>query len=510
MRRIGHGDTFGDGGAAIAAELAVPVDETFGRMFPHLVEDPSNLLEETDDTVAALKALGDAMRDFDEGDPIDGPGGGDSDIPAAFTYFGQFLDHDITFDAKGLPVADMADSSLRPRPDLDGLTNGRSIRLDLDCLYGGDAPRDGDGMLLGPVSPFGGGQRPAGKGDFNDLPREARSDTQKDRDRAARIGDARNDENLIVSQLHVAFLKAHNALVADGRDFASARRGMRQRFQLIVLDDFLPRICDPAVVADVRANGSGWNLGFTGALFMPVEFSAAAYRFGHSMIRTRYNYNTFFENAGLDLLFTFTALSGNIGPFPLPAGEGSDTLPENWIIEWDRLIAADGTSQQLARQINTQLSDFTFDLRNTFGETDDGGSADPEVVALAPILAKRNLLRGYILRLPTGQAVARELGLTPLEGQALLDALPTAELRAAAEPFKDRTPLWFYILAEAGDPAGPNGARLGAAGSRIVCDAFAHFIRVSEDSVLDPQNPPEIPGFTLAELIVLAFRDEQA
>lgn len=507
MRRIGHGDTFGTGGAEIAAELVVPVDETFGRMFPQLIGDPSNLLEETDETVAALEALGEAMRDTNEGDPKDGPGEGDSAIPAAFTYFGQFLDHDITFDAKGLPVADMADTALRPRPNLEGLNNGRSIRLDLDCLYGGDAPRDGERMLIGPVSPFG--QRPAGKGDLNDLPREARSTTDKDRDRAARIGDARNDENLIISQLHVAFLKAHNALVADGGDFASAQRGMRQRFQLIVLDDFLPRICDPAIVADVRANGSRWNLGFTGALFMPVEFSAAAYRFGHSMIRTRYNYNEFFEDAGLDLLFTFTALSGPIGPLPLPAGEGAETVPENWIIEWDRLIAPDGSSQQRARQIDTLLSDFTFDLRNTFGETDDGGSTDPEVLALAPILAKRNLLRGYVLRLPTGQAVARELGLSPLEGQALLDALPTEALKTAAEPFKDRTPLWFYILAEAGDPAGPNGAHLGSVGSRIVCDAFAHFIRVSEDSVLDPENPPEIESFTLGELIALAFRDEQ-
>lgn len=509
MRRIGHGDTFGTGGAAIAAELAVPVDETFGRMFPQLIDDPANLLEESDATVAALKALGEAMHDANEGNPIDGPGDGDSPIPAAFTYFGQFLDHDITFDAKGLPVTEMANPALRPRADLNGLTNGRSIRLDLDCLYGGDAPRDGERMLVGTVSPFGGGQRPAGKGDFNDLPREVRSTTDKGRDRAARIGDARNDENLIVSQLHVAFLKAHNALVADNGSFAAARRGLRQRFQLIVLDDFLPRICDPAVVADVRANGSRWNLGFTGALFMPVEFSTAAYRFGHSMIRTRYNYNTFFEDAGLDLLFTFTALSGNIGPGPRPAGQGADTVPENWIIEWDRLIAPDGTSQQRARQINTLLSDFTFDLRNTFGETEDGGSADPEVVALAPMLAKRNLLRGYVLRLPTGQAVARELGLPVLEGQAMLDALPSAELKAAAEPFKERTPLWFYILAEAGDPAGPNGAHLGAVGSWIVCDAFAHFIRVSEDSVLDPANPPEIASFTLAELIALAFRDEQ-
>lgn len=508
MRRIGHGDTFGAGGAAIAAELAIPIDETFGRMFPQLVADSDNLLDETDETVAALKALGDAMRDADEGDPAAGPGVGDGNIPAAFTYFGQFLDHDITFDAKGLPVADLADPTLRPRPSLDGLSNGRSIRLDLDCLYGGDAPRDGTRMAIGPVSPFG--QRPAGKGDFNDVPREGRSTTDKDRDRAARIGDPRNDENLIVSQLHVAFLKAHNALAADLGSFAAAQRALRQRFQLIVLDDFLPRICDPAVVADVRANGSRWDLGFTGALFMPVEFSTAAYRFGHSMIRTRYNYNEFFPDAGLDLLFTFTALSGNIGPFPAPAGQGDLTVPENWIIEWDRLLSPDGTSQQRARQINTLLSDFTFDLRNTFGDPDDGGGAPgSEPFLLAPVLAKRNLLRGYVLRLPTGQAVARELGLTPLAGQALLDALPSAGLKAATEPFKDRTPLWFYILAEAGDPAGPNGAHLGAVGSRIVCDAFAHFIRVSEDSVLDPANPPEIESFTLAELIALAFRDEQ-
>ena len=159
-------------------------------------------------------------------------------------------------------------------------------------------------MKIGPVErlndtnpPFA---RPPGKSDANDLPRQGRSEDPST-DRAALIGDPRNDENLIVSQLHLAFLKAHNGLVDEiGGDFDSVRSEMRRRYQRIVLTDFLAKVCDPAVLSDVMANGPrNWRITDGGDLFMPVEFAAAAYRFGHSMVRTLYDYNINFSPTDL-------------------------------------------------------------------------------------------------------------------------------------------------------------------------------------------------------------------
>lgn len=536
MRRIGHGDTgptvrpraLGLGGepARRAESVAVaegdqPRETPFKYMFPELQDDPANLLPPTPATIAALKDLALVMTDRGEQAPTGGvKGPGDSDIPAAYTYLGQFLDHDITFDVTPIPLARLAEPDFQPLANLDGLINGRSARLDLDSVYGG--PRDPAApakMLVGAVTTLNGTAtpllRPAGKGDRNDLPRQPRSADPAE-DRAAIIGDPRNDENLIVAQLHTAFLKAHNALVDEGKTFEEASRAIRRSYQQMILGDFLTRICDPGVLDDVVKNGPRvWRLGEAEELFMPVEFSAAGYRFGHSMIRTIYDFNLNFVDAGLDLLFTFTALSGQLGEnIDLPP---SDTLPENWIIEWERFLPMGTRPAQMARTIDTRLTDFTFKLQNTFGKPEGSDAPEgSELRRLAPMLAMRNLLRGHLLRLPTGQAVARRMGLAPLEGDAFLAALPEPQ-RAAAGPFKDASPLWFYVLAEAGDPSGANGAHLGPVGSRIVAETLWTMIRRSEDSILAPTArsyaptaPAEpAPSFTLSDLIALAARQDE-
>ena len=87
-------------------------------------------------------------------------------------------------------------------------------------------------------------------------------------------------------------------------------------------------------------------------------------------------------------------------------------------------------------------------------------------------LAARDLLRGE-LGLPTGQAVANRLGIQPLSRDVLERATPTGlkDLVDAAGAL-DQTPLWFYILAEFGDPSGANGQHLGIVGSRIVAETL--------------------------------------
>jgi hypothetical protein len=456
-------------------------------------------------------------------------GSNDSPIPAAYTYFGQFVDHDITLEVQPADLPPSASGSvgallspnMAPMPADQipkVLRNFRTATLDLDNLYGPPAPRDpanGDKMLIGTVTALGATEepfvRPPGKGDDNDLPREPRNDDFL-HDRAAMIGDPRNDENLIVSQLHLAFLKAHNQLVDDGHSFDGARRVLRQHYQHIVVHDYLRRVADPAIVDDVLAQGTSWYDSTAEPLFMPLEFSVAAFRFGHTMVRAAYNFNTNFNFADaaadptgrrsaatLELLFTFTALSGSLG-----FGTGSDTLPENWIIEWENIIG-DGPNVNKARRFDPELAALVngevtalFNLRTLTGEPEGG---------LAARLAARNLLRGYRLRLPTGQAVAAHLGLPVLTPDQLRAAAPDQQQALEAGGFLDRTPLWFYLLAEARHHG---GERLGPVGSTIVAGVLIGLVRRSQDSILaDPAFAPSLPAatagsFELADLLRFA------
>ena len=195
---------------------------------------------------------------------------------------------------------------------------------------------------------------------------------------------------------------------------------MRQHYQWIVLHDFLKRVCDPKVVDRILAKGPKFYNGLREPFFLPLEFAAAGYRFGHTMVRRTYDFNLNFNADGggavpgsLPLLFTFTALSGQLG-FP---GGDFDTLPENWIIEWERFFPA---GRNLARRIDTHLVEPLFELTNTLGQPETSGGVD------AKHLAVRNLLRGYLLRMPTGQAVAKAFGLSPLSAKELEQAADSA------------------------------------------------------------------------------------
>ncbi|WP_328470261.1 LysM peptidoglycan-binding domain-containing protein [Actinoplanes sp. NBC_00393] len=514
MPRLGHGRPITEQDVSTArsevAEVATrsrlsfaltpPVrTHDFDLLFPTLQEDEANLLPRSPDTPARLKALGATMEDADRR-------GEDSPIPAAYTYLGQFIDHDITLEAQqpGLgsgTMAELLDPNMAPLQLADirnALRNLRTATLDLDSLYGLPAPRIGDKLGVGPVvnlpqtgPPF---DRPPGKSDDNDLPREPESDDIT-HDRAALIGDPRNDENTIVSQLHVAFLKAHNALVDQGLSFSAARRVLRQHYQHIVVHDFLKRVADPEIVDDIVTNGNRWFDPYADAFFMPLEFAVAGYRFGHSMVRGTYNFNLNFPNATLEQLFTFTALSGQLG--------GSPRLPENWIIQWERII---GDAGQKTRRIDTNLARVggraLFNLQTVDGQTETPPDAGR--------LAVRNLLRGYRLRLPTGQAVAALLGVPVMGKDDLLAAAGTPAQRAALEAgdFQSRTPLWYYVLAEAQHFNG--GAHLGPVGSTLVAEVLVGLVRRSEDSILKlpawhPTLPAAKPGtFELADLLRLA------
>lgn len=477
----------------------IPDFKKFGFLFPALQLDADNLLLPDPATVDALKRLGQTMVDRTPNDEQNSP------IPAAYTYLGQFVDHDITFEVVSGDLRRINDADLSPLSlsDIeDKIRNTRSATLDLDSVYGGIAPRDGEKMLVGTNTLLNGTARPrlrpAGKDERNDLPRKVRQiidagdsdDVKKLKrsiDREAMIGDPRNDENTIISQLHTAFLRAHNAIVDRGNDFAAARRLLRQHYQWLVLHDLLPRICDRTIVQDVISE----NKAFTpenAAFFMPLEFTAAAYRFGHSMIRADYDFNVNFNPATLRELFTFTALKGNLGDL--------DTLPDNWIIEWERFVDG-GSLTNLSRRFDTKLVEPLFSL------TDVEGNTLPDESRLAVL----NLLRGYLLRIPTGQAVAVALNITPLTGTEILAAAASVQQAAVLEDtgLHERTPLWYYILAEA---AQDGGAHLGPVGSTLVAEVLVGLVRISEDSILpegsfSPSLGANAAQFTLNDLLRL-------
>lgn len=449
----------------------------FSYLFPDL-QTADALLPEVPEMRASLIRLGDSMIET-----VDNSA--NSSIPSAYTYLGQFIDHDITLEAKSDGMVKLSDGDFRvltPEEISANITNGRTPGLDLDNLYYKPAPRNCSRMMLGFVSDD---ENIPLLHKANDLPRQRRSIRPED-DRAALIGDKRDDENLIIAQLHVAFLRAHNAIVDRGHTFQEARRILRRHYQWIVVKDFLPRICDPWIVSEILFGGNKVFRPNRDDLFMPFEFSVAAYRFGHSMVRGTYQYNSAFPRATLNELFTQTALSGSLGT--------ASVLPEKWIIEWKNFI--DGGANR-ARPIDTSLSTALFHLRQFNNPL--------PIEARLPV---RNLLRGYMLRLPTGQAVATALDLTvlrPEEIEAVAHSVSDAQLAAVRHGgFSRRTPLWYYLLAEAAASTG----RLGPVGSTIVAEVIIGLIRGSKDSILrEPSWKPTLgktPGlFTLRDLLEL-------
>jgi hypothetical protein len=283
-----------------------PCSYKFGYLTPKSVRAATKL-PFNPPTRALLEQLGDFMADPARG------AGGNSTIPAGYTYFGQFVDHDITLDIE---------SNLDAEQDATTLSNMRSPSLDLDSVYGrGPAmdpflyqfpnagPPTAIKLLLGANQNFGPGG-PGSAGGSGPMGIPTNSDLLRVSTQTAVIGDPRNDENLIVSQFHHAMLKFHNQVVDGlvvagfvGDIFLEAKRIVSHHYQWAVINDFLKRVCGAAAVS----SAVGSVAAPPGSPFaMPVEFAVAAYRFGHSMIRERYWINQAQINASLGDVFAFS------------------------------------------------------------------------------------------------------------------------------------------------------------------------------------------------------------
>jgi hypothetical protein len=455
---------------------------------------------------------------FDQ--PKDGNDPEESGIPALYTYFGQFIDYDITFDPNSTLVA---------HSDPDALIDFRTPAFDLDDVYGrgpNDQPYlydNGPKFLLGKVLANG----------APDLPRNSATPAR------ALIGDPRNDENSIVSQLQGLFLRFHNRVVDDnpGLDFLSLQQIVRFHYQWIVLHDFLPRIVSAAVLDDLKTGGQydRQKLKFfhwRHEPFMPVEFSVAAYRLGHSMVRPGYRLN----DDDTTLLPIFPVPSQG-----LPDGlTGFQTMAPNRGIDWGRFIDTDirsyGTADpnDLATKKRLQFA-YRIDTSvvNPLSMLPTSVAPDPP-----PSLPQRNLIRGFELGLPSGQDVAHAMGVKPLRddqitiGKAVdkpdqnppdpdvrgtIESLPKTVPAIAA--FKGKCPLWTYILAEAFNTRTQvnlpvtekkhiSTPQLGPVGGRIVAEVFLGLMFGDRDSLfnINPSWTPTIKSpFNLKDFVNYAL-----
>jgi hypothetical protein len=459
---------------------------------------------------------------------------GDSQLPAGFTYLGQFIDHDLTLDkTSGVPTGEPV--------TIEELVQGRSPALDLDCLYGrgpGRDPQFYEDRLHLRIGTTARSDLPPGppitRRDLLgfDLPRIGTGATRQER-RTANIPDLRNDENLAVAQTHLAFIRFHNRMVDElqmrvgsARLFAEARAEVIKHYQWMIRSDFLPRIADPAIVDAVFRDGRRFLEVDAHDRFatMPVEFSVAAYRFGHSMVRDSYEWNAVFDSGTgrpgtLALLFQFSGTSGTLSPDGHagdPESGAFERLPTNWIADWRRLydfvadagrddLAAPAGRLNRARRIDTALARGLGDLpRGSFGGT------APEARSIERNLAFRNLMRGSMIQLPSGQQMAEFFDLPVLGENEIVNGRGGATLSlsdAERQELTRQTPLWFYLLREAevrGD------GRLGPVGSTIVVETFHRAIEGSSHSILRepawrPSRGPRPGEFRMVDLLLFAF-----
>ena len=381
-------------------------------------------------------------------------------IPAGYTYFGQFVAHDLTFDPAPLKAGNAA------------ARNYRTPRFDLDCLYGAGptvAPHlydrsDFGRLLLGE----GRDSKRLGTGE-SDLPRNQQG--------TALVGDPRNDENIMVSQIHVGLIRYHNAWMrrletSMTREdaFTVAQQQVQWHYQWVVLNDFLPLLVGERMIHDVLPTWRTKARPRTVFRCVPervkpqisLEFAVAAYRVGHAMVRGEYSLNDWLDkNYGRVPLFDDSARSDL---------RGGRFLPPHWTIQWSRFLptSPDATPQASAR-LSPRIS-----------------PALASIPGLSPSnLAERSLRRASSLGLPSGQRVARLLGEAPCAPDL-------------------QEPLWIYVLREAAEAA--NGEHLGPVGGRIVAETFISLLTSDADSFVNREadwSPANgTAQFRLANLIL--------
>ena len=485
----------------------------FGRIFPQLppfapvtdaieaalleVGAQGGILDAQDDLAAGPKAL--IVDPTVNGNPTAAnPYGTNPDNPtmtAGSTFVGQFTDHDITFDQT---------SHLGVTTNPLTSPNTRTPALDLDSVFGG-GPAISPGLYVPGPGGSAGPQLLIGSGGVHeDVPRTANGDGTY----SAVLGDPRNDENVMIAGLHCAHILFYNRVLselgsmnlsrfpaargADQRKLSPARSGDRAlnylkyliarqvtlwHYQWLLVNEHLPQIAGQQVVNDVLANGNQFYQPPPGDAFMPIEFGAACYRFGHSMVRPSYRAN-FTSGTGdsanpaadpfFGLVFDATESDFN-GPVSYDRDDllGGYPAPRRYV-GWQTFFDFGDGQVKNNKKIDTTISSVLFTLPLP--------AIAPHTQTAPTVLPQRNLLRQLTWSLPSGQAVAAAMGVP------VLTATDLADIGSVYAPFATSTPLWYYILAESKIAAG--GLNLGPVAARIVTETLIGLLRADPTSYL--------------------------
>jgi Animal haem peroxidase len=418
----------------------------YTRMFPelpHLAGDSS-----------LLRAIG---RAGGACDPVHASRAEARLVAAGWPVFGQYIAHDITADRS--PVTHHDDETM--------VRNIRSARLNLEALYG-EGPvgnpylyqRDDPAkLLLGAES--------------NDVPRNQEG--------TALVGDPRQDVHLLISQMQVAMIKAHNRLVdrlredgiADADLYEEARRALTWHYQWLALFDFLPVVMGEDRARALLTDGPRFFKP-GGRVSIPFEFADAAYRYGHCQMRQTYRVQPGGEEWRL-----------------FPDLVGFRPVTSDRVLDWSMFFDVAGRpAAQRARPIDGCLPESLLALPTVI----TGALDDQDLESLAV----RDLQRGVATGLPSGEAVARAAGENPLRAD---------EVGLARYGWAGETPLWYYVVKEA--ECREEGERLGPVGSLVVGEVLLGIVDGDPESfrAVDPSWHPTLPGrrtgrFEISDLLL--------
>lgn len=484
---IGTSGAFGVGaGRAMprtAARQRAGTTQHFGRIFERMAPF---VVPGTKGLEAALVDIGSPGGILDARDALDrGPADLITDLSlsahnqnnpthtAGTTFFGQFMDHDMTFDT-GSPLGKPTSPEQSP--------NGRTPSFDLDSVYGAGpvgSPQLYDSADRAKLKVESGGL-------FEDVPRMA--------DGTAIIGDPRNDEHVVIAGLQAAFLKFHNNVVdrlrAGGTTdqaeaYSQARRLTTWHYQWLILHEFLPLFVGQSMVDSVVRGGRRFYRPRKGEAFIPVEFQAAAYRFGHSMVRPSYRANLAGDHGKPFFGMIFDPKAS--GPDPVDL-RGGFRAPRRFV-GWQTFFDFGDGQVKPNKRIDTRISTPLFDLPL-------GAIANHAPPVVLPV---RTLLRHVTWELPSGQAIAERMAVSALSPVDL------DELHGYGLGLERATPLWYYVLKEA--ELVEDGLRLGPVGGRLVGEVIVGLLESDPASYLnyDRSWRPTLPSGSRGDFRMVDF-----
>jgi hypothetical protein len=475
----------------------------YGRMFPSL--SPSSHSE--DDLIKLTEFMVDTGT---------GPATANTKL-SGYLYWGQFIDHDLTLDLTPLASA----ASIPP----ENRINHRSPFFDLDSLYG-DGPLNTPFLYKLPtIDPATGKTLPPGNERFligETSPSKKSLDLPRSGSGRPLLVDGRNEENLIIAQFHTVLLRFHNKVMdaldqPNGPDvglpgapkFAQARRLVTWHYQYLVLEEWLNQFVDKGILAEVRKNYPSGKPAAGQDFFIPIEFALAAFRFGHSMVRTDYNLNIPSNHIPFNLPLSELLSRNSMGNPPLRV------LEDDYLIDWTLFFPDMG--QKVGHRNVMHALDILIaeDLHHLPAPVPIDTGPHPRFIQSLPAMT---LLRGQRSGLPSGQQVADALGVPPLTDDEIIEPQSANDQEDVKRKdfllqgnFVKDTPLWFYILQEAAVKGSSQKILLGPVGSRIVAEVIVGSLAADPSSILNAGKgwtPPSWPALsdtpidTMSELII--------